>query len=384
MLVDQDKINPNSFDMQATSNPVDAQVIVQIGGDGSATSGYLFVCMLKAGMDGEVILLRSIPSGELVVRKYAKTADHLPSHEVIIHSELTRSGFEVPKFVSYEGSVTQPTSMTVEFANGGSVAWYWEQVLVNQEHCANVREAFCWYLLAEMLRLFTYLHTGWSCERPARQHLWTDVVARSRWKPPPYSSRPWNAILHSDCHLGNMLLDFRRSDPVTNGPAILINDFGRARRRTSSWDRQSTAEDIKIFLKVLLELHVRRSAEESTQLPSIVRAVNDIGQRLSSGEGALEMCKSGGLHDRFWANFVNLGVRLPDPTPIPQGGRAMVFDLTGDPSSCVDDALALRKLFRMEASCKLWKIGTDTEVEELNGMSRIPMSAFRALSENAW
>jgi hypothetical protein len=78
MLADQSKINPDILDMQATSNPVHAQVIVQIGGDCSAASGYLFICMLKAGMDGEVILLMSISSGELVGRKYAKRTIRIP------------------------------------------------------------------------------------------------------------------------------------------------------------------------------------------------------------------------------------------------------------------------------------------------------------------
>jgi hypothetical protein len=78
MLADQSQINPNILDTQATSNPLTAQVIVQIGGDGSAASGYLFICMLKAGMDGEIILLRSISSGELVVGKYATRTIRIP------------------------------------------------------------------------------------------------------------------------------------------------------------------------------------------------------------------------------------------------------------------------------------------------------------------
>jgi hypothetical protein len=128
-----------------------------------------------------------------------------------------------------------------------------------------------------------------------------------------------------------------------------------------------------------MELHILRSGEESHQLPSIERAAIEVGQRLFCGEGVLEICKGGGLYDRFWNNFVNMGVRLPDPPRTPKGGRAMVFDFTRDSSSCIDEIRPPRELFRMEISCKLWKIGIDEEVKDLSGRSRIPMSDFSRL-----
>lgn len=349
----------NSLGLDDEMSSVSGRFVVQFDGSDETSIGHLFVACLGHGMDADVVLLRSSSSGELHVRKYPRrlvTADErLARDEVVFHRNLAMLYFSVPCLISCQGPDSAATSMTTAFADGGTVSTYFEYHFIKRTQPIRVREALCWHLLAELLRIFTFLHSGWTYRRSSSER-WVDVVKKGEWVPPPRGLLPWKCIIHTDGHLGNILLGFRERDWHANGPSVLINDFGRASIKSSHryWrGGDLEQQDIELFLASLMMTGPGLSS--SHQLLPIERAVTDVRGRLAKGQSALDMCKDG-LYDRFRYNFNRLNVKLPGPPPTPNAGQPIVFDLSEQAESRTTNLLSLQTILRIDSSCKLLKV----------------------------
>ena len=327
--------------------------------DEEGTEGYLFVRSLGRGLDGEAILLRSVATSKLSVRKMALLTDPedgsatlepwLPSSEVQLMRGLKSTGI-VPQLLGVEGSDIYPISMTMEYCNGGTVFDYYTKTLRNQSR--QEREGFLWILLAECMRIFTYLQTGYTYVKPTRD-CWVKRLQLGKWEAPSPEDTPWHSIHHNDTHMNNIFLSWSKESGAV--PRVVLGDWSRADyAATFSFPgiRPELVEVTYFFKALQASLHPRPTL-------SIERMTADVVSRMLDGKTMLDIVRTG-LYEQCLYNFEKLKVLLPKPMTVPGGGKAKVFDLSPRPAwsgaNHVQDMHSLLEALKIGAPYKLMRV----------------------------
>lgn len=319
----------------------------------SGTNGYLFVKNLDRGKDGLAVLIRSVDTGELAVRKFPllNVADEpaainrskwLPSKEVIFMKALTQTGL-TPRYISVEGSEKLPRSFTMQYCNGDTVWDYYCRYLA---HAARKeREAFFWLVLGEMIRTMCFLFSGHTHYVPPSVTFWTDRVPKGKFVPPPPEFQPWLPIQHSDCHMCNVFLTFAPESPT---PRVLLADFSRADHRHNFLWGAANPElvEMDVFMQAFLGLHPRPSLE-------IDRKLAEIRRQMETGTTLLQLCQ-GGLYELCMQNFLKQEATLPVPLAASRKDLPKVFDLSKGSFGYIANLWSLRQA--LEGGIKYYKV----------------------------
>jgi serine/threonine protein kinase len=188
--------------------------------------GYLFVDMLrKGGCSSGVMLVRSVESGKLYIRKYIAPQDekefNLWESEVCFTRDLTNSGFSVRFHSACSNDDGEYRTLVTEFCDGGSCQeWFGRHA--NPEN----REFMAWLLIVEATRALAYLHSDNATDQGG---LW-----------------------HGDVHLGNIFLHF--GDQLI--PRILFGDFGLSLYRHEADKAKLQGQDLPCDLGYIGEMKI--------------------------------------------------------------------------------------------------------------------------------
>ena len=310
----------------------------------AGTNGYLFVRTLARGQDRVAVLIRSIDTGELAVRKFPlsndadqlgiKRSKFLASNEVLFMQALRQTGI-IPQYISVEGCRQNARSITMQYCNGGTVWDYFNSFLANGPR--QQRETFLWLVLGECLRAFCFLFTGCAYAPPSVT-VWTDRTPKGKFVPLLPESQP-SPIFHTDAHMCNIFLAF---DAEIDHPQVLLADFSRADyRHNFLWGPGVIPElvEVDVFMKSLLSLHPRPSL-------AIDRKVAEIRRQMNAGTTLLQLLQ-GGLYDECMQNFRKQDLKLPMPTAIPRGEMPKIFDLTPGSYGYISNLWNLREAIKV-------------------------------------
>lgn len=190
----------------------------------SPAEGYLFVDMLrKGGCSSGVMLVRSIESGKLCVRKYIAPQDErdfiLWESEVRFTRDLTDSGFSARFHSACSNDDGEYRTLVTEFCDGGSCGDWFDLHATP----AN-REFMAWLLIVEATRALAYFHSD-----NATDH---------------------GSLWHGDVHLENIFLHF--GDQLI--PRIVFGDFGHSLHRHEVDKAEYEGQDLALDLSFIGEM----------------------------------------------------------------------------------------------------------------------------------
>ena len=349
----------------------------------SGTNGYLFVRTIGRGQDGAAVLIRSVDTGELAVRKFPlrddpteagsypsepriQRSEFLPQNEVLFMQALTqwRTGL-IPRYISMEGCERYPRSLTMQYCNGGDVWTYHSRFLADGSR--QQREAFLWLVLGESLRAFCLLLNG-HIYVPPPVPVWTNRVPRGKFVPLP-DSQPWAPIHRTDAHMCNIFLAFDADKDV---PQVLLADFSRADYKQNFFWGNVTPELVELddFMKSFMSFQPRPSL-------AIERKVAEIRRQMEAGTTLLQLLQ-GGLYDECMQNSVKLEAKLPVPMAVRTEVFPKVFDLSGG-CSYVADLWSLREALEIcTGSYKVLQIPK----EDVSERGEVTMTRVAVLSKS--
>lgn len=236
--------------------------------------GYLFVDMLrKGGCSSGVMLVRSVESGKLYVRKYIAPQDekefNLWESEVCFTCDLTDSAFSVRFHSACSNDDGEYRTLVTEFCDGGSCQdWFGRHATPEN------REFMAWLLIVEATRALAYLHSDNATDQGG---LW-----------------------QGDVHLGNIFLHF--GDQII--PRILFGDFGLSLHRhevdKAEFQGQDLACDLGYIGEMKLTLYNNPVeppvAESMRQILSLFPRDARYRQRTTaSGQDRSRCCRTDGL-----------------------------------------------------------------------------------------
>ncbi|KAL2074593.1 hypothetical protein VTL71DRAFT_8371 [Oculimacula yallundae] len=167
--------------------------------------GYLFVQSVQAGNNGQTLIVQSIEDGKLYIRKKLP-ANEPESNETTFYNLLPEE--IAPKLVGIT-KYSHGDALIYSYCNGGSFA---EFILKYEE----VRKIFApraifWEFTRQLLNILAYSHSGWSPDGKIQEG--------------------WTPIKHTDCHEGNVFIQW--SPTKTSPPRFLLGDWAQARLVTT-------------------------------------------------------------------------------------------------------------------------------------------------------
>jgi hypothetical protein len=161
--------------------------------------GYLYIQELPAGTNGAPQLLHSAATGKTCVRK-ATNHDFIDEtgfpNEVKIGRSLANSGF-VPLILEYNLVDDEKSLIVFEYCNGGD----FDNYVKNKAHDEEDAEVLIWHVIARVVRIFTYLQTGWVGEGASMLEDFVEANWVCTWRPERYGKEENNNRMRNEAHV---------------------------------------------------------------------------------------------------------------------------------------------------------------------------------------